>query len=163
MFFFKCHVRLPVVRERSGVVPLTYTKSHEKRLSHTVTHPRFCFHSLPTGVRCWGQCVLFPMVRHTVAMLLCAMGPAYTKVFNKFTFTNNDQKKQLKIVLEKFDSYFEPKKLGQFFHFQITIIGSMSESIKMCKTVHLHGFQCPKLRLHHAPEVHNFAVRCMNF
>ena len=30
---------------------------------------------------------------------------------NKFTFTNNDQKKQLKIVLEKFDSYFEPKKL----------------------------------------------------
>ena len=46
-----------------------------------------------------------------VAMLLCAMGPAYTKVYNKFTFTNNDQKKQLKIVLEKFDSYFEPKKL----------------------------------------------------
>ena len=42
-------------------------------------------------------------------MLLCAMGPAYTKVYNKFTFTNNDQKK--KIVLEKFDSYFELKKL----------------------------------------------------
>ena len=32
-------------------------------------------------------------------------------VYNKFTFTNNDQNKQLKIVLEKFDSYFEPKKL----------------------------------------------------
>ena len=46
-----------------------------------------------------------------MAMLLYAMGPAYTKVFNKFTFTNNDQKKQLKIVLERFDSYFEPKKL----------------------------------------------------
>ena len=46
-----------------------------------------------------------------VAMLLCALGPAYTKVFNKFTFTNSDQKKQLKIVLEKFDSYFELKKL----------------------------------------------------
>ena len=53
-----------------------------------------------------------------VAMLLCAMGSAYTKVFNKFTFTNNDQKKQLKIVLEKFDSYFELKLLHAFrmFH-----------------------------------------------
>ena len=36
-----------------------------------------------------------------VAMLLCAMGSAYTKVFNKFTFTNNDQKKQLRIVLHQ--------------------------------------------------------------
>ena len=25
--------------------------------------------------------------------LLCDMGPAYIKVFNKFTFTNNDQRK----------------------------------------------------------------------
>ena len=46
-----------------------------------------------------------------MSMLLYAMGPAYTKVFKQFNFTNNDQKKQLKIVFEKFDSYFEPKKL----------------------------------------------------
>ena len=48
-------------------VPLTYTKRHEKRLSHTVTHHRFCILSLPTGIRCCGQCALFPMVRHTVS------------------------------------------------------------------------------------------------
>ena len=47
--------------------PLTYTKSHEKRHSHTVTQHRFCFHSLTTGIQYWGQCGLFPMVRHTVS------------------------------------------------------------------------------------------------
>ena len=50
-----------------------------------------------------------------------------------------------------------------FYHFQITITVNMSESIEMCKTVHFHGFQHPKLRVHPAPEVHDFAIRCMNF
>ena len=35
-----------------------------------------------------------------------------------------------------------------FYHFQITITGSMS---------------APKFRVHPAPEVHDFAIRCMNF
>ena len=39
----------------------------------------------------------------------------------------------------------------------------MSESIEMCKLVHFHGFQCPILRVHPAPEVHDFAIRCKNF
>ena len=39
----------------------------------------------------------------------------------------------------------------------------MSESIEMCKIVHFHGFQHPKFRVHHAPKVHDFAIRCMNF
>ena len=39
----------------------------------------------------------------------------------------------------------------------------MSESIEMCKIVHLHSFQRPILRMQPAPEVHNFAIRCMNF
>ena len=39
----------------------------------------------------------------------------------------------------------------------------MSESIEMCKTVHFHGFQHPKFRVHPAPEVHDFAIRCINF
>ena len=33
----------------------------------------------------------------------------------------------------------------------------------MCKIVHYHGFQLPKLRVHPAPEVHDFAIRCMHF
>ena len=33
----------------------------------------------------------------------------------------------------------------------------------MCKIVHFHGFQLPKLRVHPAPEVHDFAIKCMNF
>ena len=49
------------------MVPLTYTKRHEKRLSHTVTQCRFCICSFPTGVWCWRQCGTFPMVRHTVS------------------------------------------------------------------------------------------------
>ena len=40
---------------------------------------------------------------------------------------------------------------------------SMSESIEMCKIVHFHGFQCPKLRVHLEPEVHDFAIMCINF
>ena len=51
----------------TSFIPLTYTKRDEKGLSHTVTHHRFCVHPFPTGVRCWGQCVLYPMVRHTVS------------------------------------------------------------------------------------------------
>ena len=39
----------------------------------------------------------------------------------------------------------------------------MSESIEMCKIVHFHGFQHPKFRVHPAPKVHDFAIRCMNF
>ena len=39
----------------------------------------------------------------------------------------------------------------------------MSESIEMCKIVNFHGFQRPKFRAHPAPEVHDFAIRCMNF
>ena len=50
-----------------------------------------------------------------------------------------------------------------FHHFQITIIGSMSESIEMCKIVHFHGFPRPKFRVHPAPEVHDFSIGCMNF
>ena len=50
-----------------------------------------------------------------------------------------------------------------FHHFQITIIGSMSESIEMCKIMHFHGFQRPKFGVHPAPEVHDFSIRCMNF
>ena len=50
-----------------------------------------------------------------------------------------------------------------FYHFQITITVSMSESIQMCKIVHFHGFQHPKLRVHPEPKVHDFAIRCMNF
>ena len=45
-----------------------------------------------------------------------------------------------------------------FHHFQITIIGSMSESIEMCKIVHFHGFQRPKFRVHPAPKVHDFFI-----
>ena len=33
----------------------------------------------------------------------------------------------------------------------------------MCKIVHFHGFQRPKFRVHPAPKVHDFAIRCMNF
>ena len=33
----------------------------------------------------------------------------------------------------------------------------------MCKVVHFYGFQLPKLRVHPAPEVHDFAIKCMNF
>ena len=47
--------------------PLTYTKRHEKRLSRTLTQRQNCVNSFPTGVRCLGQCMLFPMVRHTVS------------------------------------------------------------------------------------------------
>ena len=50
-----------------------------------------------------------------------------------------------------------------FYHFQITITGNMSESIEMCKIVHFHGFQHSKFRVHAAPEVHDFAIRCINF
>ena len=50
-----------------------------------------------------------------------------------------------------------------FYHFQITITRSMSESIEICKIVHFLGFQHPKFRVHPAPEVHDFAVGCMNF
>ena len=50
-----------------------------------------------------------------------------------------------------------------FYHFQITITESMSESIEMCKIVHFHGFQHLKFRVHPAPEVHDFGIRCMNF
>ena len=39
----------------------------------------------------------------------------------------------------------------------------MSESIEMCKIVQFHGCQRPKFRVHPAPEVHVFAIRCMNF
>ena len=39
----------------------------------------------------------------------------------------------------------------------------MSETIEMCRFVHFHGFQRPKLRVHPAPEVHDFAIRCINF
>ena len=39
----------------------------------------------------------------------------------------------------------------------------MSESIEMCKILHLHGFQHPKLRVHPAPKLHDFAISCMNF
>ena len=39
----------------------------------------------------------------------------------------------------------------------------MSESIEICKIVHFHGFQHPKFRVHPAPKVHDFAIRCMNF
>ena len=49
------------------IFPLPYTKRHEKRLSHTITQHRFCVSSFPRGVRCLGQCGLFPMVRHTVS------------------------------------------------------------------------------------------------
>ena len=31
------------------------------------------------------------------------------------------------------------------------------------KSLILHLYQCPKLRVHPAPEVHDFAVRCMDF
>ena len=50
-----------------------------------------------------------------------------------------------------------------FYYFQITITGSMSESIEMCKIAHFHGFQRPKFRVHPAPKVHDFDIRCMNF
>ena len=50
-----------------------------------------------------------------------------------------------------------------FHHFQITITGSMSESIEMFKIVHFYGFQRPKFRVHLAQEVHDFAIGCMNF
>ena len=29
--------------------------------------------------------------------------------------------------------------------------------------MHFHGFQRPKFRVHPAPKVHDFAIRCMNF
>ena len=47
---------------------------------------------------------------------------------------------------------------NHFYHFQITITESKSESIEMCKIVHFHGFQHPKFRVHPAPEVHNFGA-----
>ena len=39
----------------------------------------------------------------------------------------------------------------------------MSESIEMCKIVHFYGFPRPIFRVHPAPKVHDFAIRCMNF
>ena len=39
----------------------------------------------------------------------------------------------------------------------------MSESIESCNIVHFHGFWRPKFRVHPAPEVHDFAIRCINF
>ena len=33
----------------------------------------------------------------------------------------------------------------------------------MCKIVHFHDFQLPKLRVQPVPEVHDFAIKCMNF
>ena len=59
--------RSPASLKSHMVIPLTYTKSHEKRHSHTVTQHWFCFHSLTTGIQYWSQCALFPMVRHTVS------------------------------------------------------------------------------------------------
>ena len=50
-----------------------------------------------------------------------------------------------------------------FSHFKLTITVSMSESIEMCKIMHFNCFQRPKFRVHPAPEVHDFAIRCMNF
>ena len=54
-------------------------------------------------------------------------------------------------------------KADHFYNFQIAITVSMSESIETSKIVHFHCFQHPKFRVHPAPEVHDFAVRCMNF
>ena len=34
---------------------------------------------------------------------------------------------------------------------------------EMCKIMHLHGFQRPKLRVHPAPEVHDFAIGSIDF
>ena len=39
----------------------------------------------------------------------------------------------------------------------------MSESIEMLQILHFHSIQHPKLRVHPAPKVHDFAIRCMNF
>ena len=39
----------------------------------------------------------------------------------------------------------------------------MSESIEMCKIVHFYGFPRPNFGVHPAPEMHDFAIRCMNF
>ena len=51
-----------------------------------------------------------------------------------------------------------------FYHFQITITGSMSESIVLnVQNCAFHGFQRPKFRVHPAPKVHDFVIRCMNF
>ena len=52
-------------------------------------------------------------------------------------------------------------KTDTSYHFQIRITVSMSESKEMCKIA--FRFQHPKFRVHPAPEVHDFAIRCMNF
>ena len=46
-----------------------------------------------------------------VAMLLCSMGPQWMKVFNRFQYTNEEDKDKLEIVKDKFDAYFVPRKL----------------------------------------------------
>lgn len=55
-----------------------------------------------------------------IAMLLCSMGPQWIKVFNSFTFEPVADKKNFEKVKEKFDKYFEPKKLlkGYITRFQ---------------------------------------------
>ena len=48
------------------------------------------------------------------------------------------------------------------YHFKQQLLGVCHKVLEMCKIVHFHGFQLPKLRVHPAPEVHDFAIKCMN-
>ena len=47
-----------------------------------------------------------------ISLLVYQMGSQYVKVFkNELSFANEQDSKKFKTVIEKFDAYFEPKKL----------------------------------------------------
>lgn len=50
-----------------------------------------------------------------VALLLCAMGRDYIKVFNNLEFEEDAHKNDFDRVVAKFTDYFEPKKLTKLF------------------------------------------------
>jgi len=53
--------------------------------------------------------------RRKVAILLYTMGSKYKDIFETFTFANADEKKNFNLVKEKFDNYFEPKKVTKLY------------------------------------------------
>ena len=53
--------------------------------------------------------------------------------------------------------------LSIYIIFKKQLLGVCHKILEMCKIVHFHGFQLPKFGMHPAPEVYDFAIKCMNF
>ena len=56
-------------------------------------------------------------------MLLCCMGWEYIKVHNNFVFVEGEDKDKFDVMVEKFEAYFEPKKLTKLFVLVYWFIG----------------------------------------